>query len=382
MSVVKSPLVFLYLALLNLVFGASVLAAPKPKCSIDALSPVRHVLLPLTLLEITKLYASSHAKPRAPQKLDLLVSRYLEQNVLPGPGAPRDSLQYGRQLLALSDLSLRGALWIQEAVIARLEKNSATDVQKVAELMRSVRILREAALERLPPQAKPLTVRRSIGEKFLSSPEVPVEQKALYVYLQMGTPDWRGVRILKSVLPAQREQVESILAVRLPLWRVYKEQARRHGIKDYPIDLAVAESLRELPVTGERGWLAETTESNLLYGASGTYTYFTDSSTAPNVLSFDQAAEQIRTNANMPAVGVSLSEARRHLSELSAVARDLGLEMRFQIPSLRTLEKAHLAGAKTEYFFGNNPEDAPLFTNLPKLRLERSSRRSIQQRGF
>ncbi len=356
----------LSLALLCIsMFGGGPVAwgtSDKPKCA--ALTSERNTLLPLSLREAASLYAPFYGRPQSQEALDHLVTRYLEQNVLPGPGAPRDLLTYGRELLDLSDHSLPGSLLLQEAVISRLEKLDG-EPQQIAALMKHARILRELAVEAVPANASPQSIRKLLGEKLLSSPEISAPQKALYIYLMMGTADWQGRRILQSVPISERENVEALLAQRLPLWRVYKELARRNRVHNYPLDFAIAESLRDLPIPASRNWLAQTTETNLLFSATGYWGYF-KSGRHYYGTRLQDSQEQLIQNANLPAVGMPYDLALAHVNRLTQVAQDLGLGMSFEIPSARMLEAANMAGVRSRFFFGDREGDLPLFANFTK----------------
>lgn len=154
--------------------------------------------------------------------------------------------------------------------------------------------------------------------------------------VDIGWSRFSGRRLLSELPESQRPEVEALLEQRLPLIRVYKRMARNAKIEDFPIDLALAESLRLVAIPGTGVEFFETHTTNLLYAAGG-----------------ESTQESHLQYPNRPVRWVSAHDAEAYAEKWNRATRQLGLKGKAGLPSAELDEQATRGGTTTEYISGD-----------------------------
>ncbi len=315
----------------------------------------RNPLILLTFDEMVKFFTPIWPPGTPNKKLDRMVTHYLTHN--------KDPLRIARELIAsIPNKSSEDVFEVRSALLEKM-RTLSPEHQAVRELTQALLSVQDQV--EASPHPTDISEHRLLGWKLLGDPKVPAKFKADYIYAQMGSGVWEGERIFQGVTPQQKAEVKALLYKRLPLMPVLEEMARRHKILDFPIDLALAESLRFLPIPGESNLLSETHVTELFYSVRGELPSEFDPGehieagrqglTLPVAPFTSQpvSVQRLRRRANFPVVA-SREDGEIFAREFTQIAHDLGLKGHLGIPSDPQMDRAIRAGTTTNYFWGND----------------------------
>ncbi len=388
------------IALLLFLSIGSALGAVDPKC-VKVLSESQNRSLTKLRLQLDdtreyldwneskNLFKRRIAQPNQAQRTEL-ESRSLELWAKHTLSKLKDPLILGRMLFHAADLSdpLGRVL---AAALEREARQMPGTPSEVSQLYRAA-LQDERLLLIAMDQAEEsgvgaaFSVVARVGVGILHDPQLSPALKAQLIFEQMGTASWEGVRPLQYVSKSQRDEVGRLLRQRLPLMKVYEQMAKNAGILDFPIDLAVAESLRAVQIPEARHQFFETHVTNLLYAASGEFPndllirYSNGELRGSSIekelkarfglifnpqvkrITYDEAKQQVLDNPNSAVVNVNaFSDVPQFIEKWNVAAAQVGFKGHVRLPTREEYMVATRAGTQTNFFWGNSEEQAPRY---------------------